>query len=200
MDTESFVSEIETCDFYNDLKHDLKEWFDTSGFDKNIVLPDQYAKIADVNKKVIGKMKYELRKGYMTEFIALSSKVYALKETRLDNSLIEHKKAKGTKKMVTEKSLCFDMYKQCLFENKTFNCIQYRIKSSPKSLDTMQIDKIALKNQDNKRLESFNGITTYPYGGNAFKVCLEELKFKQAFATYFNNQKTINHLRNYNIC
>ena len=43
-------------------------------------------------------MKDEIGKGYMTEFVALSPKVYAFKESRLDNSLIEHKKAKGTKK------------------------------------------------------------------------------------------------------
>ena len=55
------------------------------------------------------------------------------------------------------------------------------------SVDTIEINKIALKNYDNKRLRSFNGITTYPYGTNAFKICLEELKIKQAFATYFNN-------------
>ena len=134
-------------------------------------------------------MKNELGKGYMTEAIALSSKVYALKQTRLDNLLIEHKKAKDIKKIVTKTSFCFDMYKQCLFDNKTFNCIQYRIKSSPKSVHTMQIDKIALKNYDNKRLRSFSGIATYLYGENAFNVCLQELKIKQAFATYFNNQK-----------
>ena len=148
-------------------------------------------KIACVNKKVIGKMKDELGKGYMTEIVALSPKVYAHKQSRIDNSLSEHKKAKGTKKMVTKKTLCFDMYKKCLFENKTFNCIQHRIKSNPLSTDTMKINKIALNDYDNKRLRSFNGITTFPYGSSAFKVCLEELKIKQAFATYFNNQKLL---------
>ena len=34
MDTDSFVLEIETYDFYDDIKYDLKEWFDTSGYDK----------------------------------------------------------------------------------------------------------------------------------------------------------------------
>ena len=97
MDTDSFALEIETDDFYEDIKYNLKEWFDTSGHDKNMVLPDEYAKIANVNKKVIGKMKDELGKGYMTEFIALSPKVYAYKESRLNNSLIEHKKAKRYK-------------------------------------------------------------------------------------------------------
>ena len=142
MDTDSFVLEIETCDFFEDFKDVLKEWFDTSGYDKNMVLPDEFAKIASVNKNVIGKMKDELSKGYMTEFVALSPKVFAFEETRPDNSLIEHKKRKGTKKSVTKKSLYFDMYKQCLFEDKTFNCIQHRIKSSPISVDTMQTNKI----------------------------------------------------------
>ena len=76
-----------------------------------MVLPDEYAKIASVNKKVIGKMKDDLGKGYMTEFVALSLKVYAHKQIHFDNSPSEHKKAKGTKKMVTKKDLCFDMYK-----------------------------------------------------------------------------------------
>ena len=66
-----------------------------------------------------------------------------------------------------------------------------RIKSNPLSTDTLQITKISLENYDNKRLRSFNGIATFPYGTNAFKVCLEELKIKQTFATYLNNQKLL---------
>ena len=49
------------------------------------------------------------------------------------------------------------------------------------------MNKISLENYDNKRRRSFNGITTFPYGTNAFKVCFEELKIKQAFGTYLNN-------------
>ena len=56
----------------------------------------------------------------------------------------------------------------------------------------MQINKIALKNNDNKRLSSFNGITTFPYGTNAFMVCIEELKIKQAFAAYIDSQQLVN--------
>ena len=93
--------------------------------------------------------------------------------------------------MVIKKSLRFDMYKQCIYENKTFNCIQHRIKSNLRSTDILQIDKIALNNFDDKRQRSFNGITTYPYGSNAFKVCcFEELQIKIAFASYFNKLKT----------
>ena len=52
--------------------------------------------------------------------------------------------------------------------------------------------KIALKKYDNKRLRSFNGITTFPYGTNAFKVCIEELKIKQVLSAYLDSQKLLN--------
>ena len=81
---------------------------------------------------------------------------------------------------MVKKTLSFDHYKKCLLEKETVKCIHYRIKSTPFSVDTVQINKIALKNSDNKRLRSFDGITTFPYGTSAFKVCAEELKLKHA--------------------
>ena len=92
MDTDSFVLEIETDDFYKDTKDDLKEWVDTSKYNKDMVLPKEYAKNASVNKKVIGKMKDELDKGYMREFIALSPKVYAYEQVKVDKTLSVKKK------------------------------------------------------------------------------------------------------------
>ena len=92
MDTDSFVLEIETDDFYKDTKDDLKEWFDTSKYNKDMVLPKEYAKNASVNKKVIRKMKDELDKGYMREFIALSPKVYAYEQVKVDKTLSVKKK------------------------------------------------------------------------------------------------------------
>ena len=38
-----------------------------------------------------------------------------------------------------------------------------------------QINKIALSSNDDKRLQTFDEITTYPYGTNAFKVCKSEM-------------------------
>ena len=179
MDRDSFLLEIETCDFFKDIKDDLKEWFDSCGYDTNMILPNEYAEVREIKQKRIGMMKDELGKGDMTELVAFFPRVYAFEESRLDNSLAEHKKAKGTNKNVTKKSPCFDLYKQCLFENKMFNCIQNRMKRSPISVDTIQINKISLKNYDNKRLRSFNVITIYPYGTNTFKVCSEEKKINK---------------------
>ena len=38
-----------------------------------------------------------------------------------------------------------------------------------------EVNKIALSNDDDKRLQTFDGIETYPYGTNAFKVCKSEI-------------------------
>ena len=38
------------------------------------------------------------------------------------------------------------------------------------------MNKIALKNKDNKRLRTFDGITIYPIGTSAFKVCKSEME------------------------
>ena len=73
MDTDSFIYEIETEDFYRDIAKDVEKRLDTSGYskDENRPLP-----IAE-NKKVIGLMKDELGGKIMTEFVALKGKMYA---------------------------------------------------------------------------------------------------------------------------
>ena len=53
MDTDSFVLEIETDDLFKDTKDDLKEWFDTSNYDRNMVLADECRDNASVNKKLL---------------------------------------------------------------------------------------------------------------------------------------------------
>ena len=43
---------------------------------------------------------------------------------------------------------------------------------------TEEVNKIALNSNDNKRLETFDRITAYPYGTNAFNVCESEMLSK----------------------
>ena len=96
-------------------------------------------------------MKDGLGKGHMSEFVALAPKVYAFKQIHIDNIYSAEKNHRVTNKSVTKKSLSFDLYKKCLFNNETVKCIQHRIKSTPSCIDTVKMNKIALKDYDNKK-------------------------------------------------
>ena len=115
----------------------------------------------------------------MTEFVALRTKTYAF--THLDNEdqLKKHKKAKGTKKCVIKKHLNFDLYKKALFNDETIRCSQQRFKSDYHIVYTQTVHKNALANEDDKRIQSFNGVTTYPYGMDKELVNKLENEIKQ---------------------
>ena len=51
MDTDSFILQIQTDDFFKDINNDVNKWFDTSNYEKNDNRPLEIGK----NKKVIGK-------------------------------------------------------------------------------------------------------------------------------------------------
>ena len=70
----------------------------------------------------------------------------------------------------------FKNYKDCLLNNKIILQSQQRFKSDHHNVYTEQIKKIALSSNDDKRLQTFNKITTYLYGTNAFKVCESEFR------------------------
>ena len=67
-------------------------------------------------------------------------------------------------------------YKDCLFNNKMILKSYQRYKIDLYNVCTGQINKIARSSNDDKRLQTFDKITTYPYGTNAFKVC--EIEFQ----------------------
>ena len=62
----------------------------------------------------------------------------------------KHKKTKGTRKCVIKRGLMVQNYKDSLFNSN-----------------------------DDKRLQTFDEITRYPYGTNTFKVCESEFQKKQ---------------------
>ena len=76
----------------------------------------------------------------------------------------DHKKAKGTKKCVKKQRLVFENYKDCLFNNKTVYRSQERFKSFYDDVYTQEVNKIALSSNDDKKLQTSDKITTYPYG------------------------------------
>ena len=69
----------------------------------------------------------------------------------------------------------FQNFKECLFNNKTVHRSQKRFKSYNHDVYTEEVTKIALSSNDDKRLQTFDGIETYPYGKNTFKVSESEM-------------------------
>ena len=154
MDTDSFIMNIKTNDFYKDISDDVDKRFDTSNCKVKKSLP------IGKNKKVIGLMKDELGGEIITEFIALRPKTYSY---LADNDKID-KKAKGTKKCIIKKMIKFDDYKKCLLNAKVILKSQQRFISKKYDVYTEDVNKKALSNDDNKRIISSDKITSYPYG------------------------------------
>ena len=169
-DTDSFIIHMKTEYFYKDIANDVEKWFNTSNYDKN----DKRPLPISWNKKLISLFKEELGGRIMKEFVGLRAKTYAY----LMDDDSEHKKAKGTKKCVIKRELKFKNYTDSLFNDKTILKSQQRFKSDCHNVYTEQINKIALSSNDDKRLQTFDKITTYPYGTNAFKVCESEMLSK----------------------
>ena len=132
-----------------------------------------------MNKKLIGMFKDQLGGKIMKDFCALRAKIY----TYLMDDDSENKKAKEIKKCVVKRRVMFGNYKDSLFNNKTIMRSQLRFKSDHHNVYTEEVNKIALNSNDDKRLQTFDRVTTYPYGTNAFKVCENEMLSK-----YINDQ------------
>ena len=116
MDTDSFIMNIKTEDFYKDIANDVEKRFDTSSYELNIPLPE------GKNKKVIRLMKDELGGKIITEFVTLRPKTYSY----LKDDGKEDKNAKGTKKCVIKRIVKFDDYKDCLLKDEVILKSQQR--------------------------------------------------------------------------
>ena len=154
MDTDSFIMNIKTNDFYEDIASDVENRFDTSNYEVNRPLP------IGKNKKVIGLMKNELGGKIITEFVTLRPKTYSF----LTDDGKEDKKAKGTKKCIIKKMIKFNDCKKCLLNDEVILKSQQRFISKKHDVYTEIINKIALSNNDDKRIVSSNKISSYPYG------------------------------------
>ena len=90
----------------------------------------------------------------------------------------EVKRAKRTKKFVIKRMLKFNDYKDCLLNDEIKLTSQQRFKSERHNVYTGEINKIALSSNDDKRLQTYDRITSYPYGTSAGKVYKTELLSK----------------------
>ena len=64
---------------------------------------------------------------------------------------------------------------------------QLRFRSDHHKMHIEEINKIAISSNDDKKIQTFEGITTYQYGTPAVKVCESEMLTKKKdvpFAMY----------------
>ena len=80
----------------------------------------------------------------------------------------------------------FQNLKDCLFNNKNVYKSQQRFKSYNHDVYTEEVNKIALSANDDKRLQTFDRITTYPYGANGFKVRESEMMAVKKYNSLYN--------------
>ena len=96
----------------------------------------------------------------MTEFVALRPKLHSYK--KLDGS--EDKKCKGIKKCVVKKTLMFEYYKTCLFSDSTEYRSQLMFRSAKHEVCTIEVHKVALNRDGDKRISKRDGISTFARG------------------------------------
>ena len=181
-DTDSFIMHIKIDDFYKDISADVNKWFDISNFNKNDNRPLEIGK----NKKVLGKFKDEFGGKIMTKFVALRAKTYSFliddfTDDDYEKNRIVNNKVKGTKRCVFKREILFNNYLDSFFKNKVLYRSQQIFRSDHHKVYTEKVNKIALSSNDDKRIQTFDNVTTYPYGTNLFMVCKNEIILKNKF-------------------
>ena len=142
-DTDSLMYEIQTEDFYEDFKGDVKDRFDMSDYPSNH--PSGIP--TGCNKKVLGMFKDEAGGKIIDEFVGLRAKLYSYKMLEGEES----KKCKGVKKLVVKNSITHDDYKNCLFTGTEQLRKMNVIRSHKHDIYTEEVNKVALSPNDDKR-------------------------------------------------
>ena len=155
-DTDSFLYEIQTEDFYKDISGDVKDKFDTSNYPENH--PSGIP--TGINNKVLGMFKDEEAGDNMKEFIGLRAKLYSYKM----EEGTEKKRCKGIKKAVVAKSIRHENYKTCLQTGKEQYRTQNILRSYEHDIYLEEINKIALSAADDKRYLLKDSFDTLAWG------------------------------------
>ena len=160
-DTDSFLYEIQTEDFYKDISKDVKDRFDTSDYPENH--PSGIP--TGINKKVLGMFKDEAAGKRIKEFVGLRAKLYSF----IMEDGKENKRCKGVKKQVVESSITHEDYKTCLKTGKEQLRKQNILRSYEHEVFTEEVNKIALSSTDDKRYILGDGIHTLAWGHHKIK-------------------------------
>ena len=126
-------------------------------------------------------------------FCALRAKAYACK---LDDDT-EMKKAKSTKKCIVKREITFKNYADTLLNDEVIIRSQQRFRSDHHRVYTEEVNKIALSSNDDKRIQTFDKITTFPYVTNVFKMCENEMLLRNKLSVKdIDRDNDLQNLRN----
>lgn len=166
-DTDSFVIDVTTDDFYADMRENIF-MFDTSDYP----WPNEY-NIERKNKKIPGLFKDELNGNIITAFVGMRAKCYAVQALNDDaykNQKDEKKgknkrtraicgkfynedikKSKGVKKSVVARKISFNDYVECIQNSCELKAKQNTLRSIKHNIFSIQQEKVALSPFDDKR-------------------------------------------------
>ena len=162
-DTDSLIYEIDTEDYYDDIRADVPTRFDTSAYPE-----DHPSGLPIMNKKVPGLMKDEACGRIITKLVCLGPKQYAYEIEDYDGMCEKEfcdgncgksscvgngdNKNKGIKKSVLKGSLTVDHYEDCLKNDATYYARFNILRSRKHDVTTETVTKVALTSADNKRI------------------------------------------------
>ena len=90
-----------------------------------------------------------------------------------------------------KREITFKNYADALFNDEVIIKSQQRFRSDHDKVYTEKVNKIALSSNGNKRIETFDKATTYPYGTNAFMVSENEMLSKNKFNDKLNSESQV---------
>lgn len=152
-DTDSLLFQVETENVYEDMKNNASE-YDFSDY------PKDHPCYSTENKKVVGKFKDECYGRSIAEFVGLRPKMYSILEAGGNNI----KKAKGVQRVVVNKDLKHELYKQCLDEHTGLKHTHVVMLSKGHQMGIYEQTKTSLSPLDTKKWITPDGITTRAYG------------------------------------
>ncbi|KAF4531793.1 hypothetical protein B566_EDAN017335 [Ephemera danica] len=156
MDTDSFIYEIRTEDFYKDME-EFAHKMDTSDY------PINHPLYNEKNKKVLGMFKDESNPAIVTKFIGLRAKMYCI-----ENDGKTTKKAKGVKTSALQKQITSDNYEQCL------STMSANTPSRHYKIGTVLLNKLSLSGFDDKRHIRVDKVNTYAH--RHYRILLKAIK------------------------
>ena len=150
-DTDSLLYYIRGRDPYVVMK-EHSDWFDFSEY------PFEHPLYDPVNRKCLGKMKYELFSLCLEEFIGLRPKCYSLLfNGQVKNNFVinydpaEKQVAKGTKKEVKKRYIRHRHYQDVVHNLSELHVTQNTIRSIKHDVGTYHQSRVALTGFDTKR-------------------------------------------------